>query len=143
MYHSSARNAFFGSLEHVHKTPIMTEIRLRLREATELVAMITTESFERLAVAEGASLTAMVKAPDILVATEVAQPSRIGAGNRLPGRIDTMTHRGVSVEVLGELENGTPMCALCTAQSVADLGLREGDAVWFLFTAFSLIVAAA
>lgn len=142
MYQASARNAFFGSLGSVRKTPIMTEICLRLRDQTELVAVITTESFERLAVVEGATLTAMVKAPDILLVTELSQSSRIGVCNRLPGHIDALTQQGVSVEVMGMLENGTPMCALCTAQSVSELGLREGGAVWFAFTAFSLIVAA-
>jgi molybdate transport system regulatory protein len=142
MYQTSARNTFFGHIKQIRKTPIVTEVVLLLRDDFELVSVITTESFERLAVAEGAAMTAMVKAPDVLLAMDLSRQAGFSARNRLHGQVDTVTSRGVAVEVRGILHNGTPMCAMCTARSVEDLGLKAGDGVLFVFTAFSLILAA-
>jgi len=49
---------------------------------------------------------------------------------------------GAVVEVLGELDDGTPMCALCTIESLERLDIKENDAVWFFFKSIGVILSA-
>lgn len=136
---TSARNTFFGTVSSVRKSPLFTEISLATTAGLEVVAVITNESFERLGLSESDPVTALVKAPWVLVGKDEFR-SKTSARNCFPGKITGIRGDGVAVEIMGELTNGTPMCALITAESVESLDLKEGDPVWFFFKAFSAII---
>ncbi len=137
---TSARNTFFGSVSSVRKSPLLTEVSLTAQSGFELVAVITNESFDRLGLSEGGQITALVKAPWVLIGKD-EHKARTSARNCFPGRVTGIRGDGVAVEIMGILEDGTPMCALITAESVEALDLKEGDMVWFFFKAFSVIVS--
>lgn len=136
---TSARNTFFGTVSSVRKSPLFTEISLTTAAGLEIVAVITNESFERLGLSEADPITALVKAPWVLVGKNALR-ANTSARNCFPGRVTGIRGDGVAVELMGELGDGTPMCALITAESVESLDLKEGDPVWFFFKAFSVIV---
>lgn len=137
----SARNTFFGKILKVRKTPLLTEVSLAVQHDYQLVAVVTSESFEFLALDEGDPVTALVKAPGVLIGKD-DQKTRTSARNCLPGRVTGLRGDGVAVEVMGVLEGGTPMCAIITAKSEETLGIRENDQVWFFFKAFNVILSA-
>ena len=137
---TSARNTFFGSVTSVRKSPLLTEVSLAAQNGFEVVSVITNESFERLALSEGEPVTALVKAPWVLIGKD-EQKARTSARNCFPGRVTSIRGDGVAVEIMGMLEGGTPMCALITAESVETLDVKENDQVWFFFKAFSVILS--
>ena len=138
---TSARNTFFGSVSSVRKSPLLTEVSLAAQNGLEVVSVITNESYERLGLAEGGMVTALVKAPWVLLGKDESK-ARTSARNCFSGKVTGIRGDGVAVEIMGVLEDGTPMCALITAESVESLDLREGDTVWFFFKAFSVILSA-
>jgi len=138
---TSARNTFFGSVTSVRKSPLLTEVSLAAQNGLEVISVITNESYERLGLSEGGTVTALVKAPWVLLGKD-EQKARTSARNSFSGRVTGIRGDGVAVEIMGVLEDGTPMCALITAESVESLDLREGDNVWFFFKAFSVILNA-
>lgn len=137
---TSARNTFFGSVSSVRKSPLLTEISLAVQNGFELVSVITNESFERLGLTEGGQVTALVKAPWVLIGKDEHR-ARTSARNCFPGHVTSIRGDGVAVEIMGMLDGGTPMCALITAESVEALDVKEGDSVWFFFKAFSVIIS--
>ena len=137
---TSARNTFFGTVSSVRKSPLLTEISLAVQNGFEVVAVITNESFERLGLTEGGQVTALVKAPWVLLGKD-EHKARTSARNCFPGRVTGIRGDGVAVEIMGMLDGGTPMCALITAESVESLDIKEGDIVWFFFKAFSVIIS--
>ena len=136
---TSARNAFFGSVTSVRKSPLLTEVSLTAQNGFEVVSVITNESFDRLGLSEGGQVTALVKAPWVLLAKD-EKMARTSARNCFPGQVVSIRGDGVAVEIMGILDGGTPMCALITAESVESLDLKEGDPIWFFFKAFSVIL---
>ena len=136
---TSARNTFFGTVSSVRKSPLFTEVSLTTATGEEVVSVITNESFERLGLSEADPVTALVKAPWVLVGKDEMR-AQTSARNCFPGKVTGIRGDGVAVEIMGELLHGTPMCALITAESVESLDLKEGDPVWFFFKAFSVII---
>ena len=94
-----------------------------------------------MALVEGEMVMALVKAPGVLLGKGGSQ-ANVSARNCLPGRVTGIRRDGVAVEVMGVLTDGTPMCALCTADSLQRLDIRPDDQVWFFFKALSLILSA-
>jgi molybdate transport system regulatory protein len=137
---TSARNVFCGNIVSVRKGPLLTEVSLIAQNGFEVVSVITSESFDALAFSAGTPATALVKAPEVLIGKDY-QKLRTSIRNNLPGRVTSIHDDGVAVEVMGELEGGTPMCALITAKSVNNLNITVNDCVWFFFNAFSVILA--
>lgn len=136
---TSARNTFFGAVSSVRKSPLFTEISMTTTTNQEIVAVITNESFDRLGLSEAEPVTALVKAPWVLLAKD-ENKAKTSARNCFSGKVTGIRGDGVAVEIMGELLDGTPMCALITAESVESLDLKEGDSVWFSFKAFSVII---
>jgi len=137
---TSARNTFFGAVSSVRKSPLLTEVSLTAQNGFEVISVITNESFERLGLIEGGQVTALIKAPWVLLGKD-EKKARTSARNCFPGRVASIRGDGVAVEIMGLLDGGTPMCALITAESVETLDLKEGDPVWFFFKAFSVILS--
>ena len=138
---TSARNAFVGEVCAVKRGTILSEATIRTDSGKEVVSVITNESLENLGVAPGKTLAASVKAPLVMLSTRDGLGAT-GARNCYPGLI-TRIHQGeIVAEVMGDLDDGTPMCALATRESVTSMGLAEGGRVWFLCSAFSVILNA-
>ncbi|MHC1710975.1 MAG: TOBE domain-containing protein [Solidesulfovibrio sp.] len=137
---TSARNTFFGSVTSVRKSPLLTEVSLIAQNGLEVISVITNESYERLGLSEGEPVTALIKAPWVLLGKD-EQKARTSARNCFCGRVVGIRGDGVAVEIMGVLEGGTPMCALITAESVETLDIKENDEVWFFFKAFSVILS--
>jgi molybdopterin-binding protein len=63
---TSARNQLAGTVMSVSLGAVMAEVTIDVNGAT-VVAAITKESAERLRLAEGRSVVAMVKATDVMI----------------------------------------------------------------------------
>ena len=136
---TSARNSFVGHVTDVREDPVMTEISLATRTGLLLSAVITTHSLRNLDLREGSPLVATVKAPLVNVLRPEATPPG-SARNRLPATVLRVARSPVLAEVVGQLEDGTEVCALISGQSADELGLEPGDRVEFWFKALSVVL---
>lgn len=67
---TSARNTFWGTISSVRPGAVNDEIELTMPSGTKLVASITKASTERLGLAEGSKVTAIVKATNVIMAVK-------------------------------------------------------------------------
>ncbi len=136
---TSARNQFSGKIKSIKHGPVTSEITLVLENGAELVATVTEESCRELGLAEGGLATALIKASNIIVATDL-HPMKLSARNQLSGLV-THVERGavnsiVSIDIGGDLI----LTAGITMQSTATLDLHPGQSVTAIFKAGSVIL---
>jgi molybdate transport system ATP-binding protein len=81
---------------------------------------------------------ACIRAEDVAITREMDQVS--SARNRLAGRVRAVIPEGALARV--ELDCGFPLVALVTAQSAAEMALREGENVYAVVKATSVHLAA-
>jgi len=66
----SARNILKGKVKKVEHGAVNTEVTLELGSGTEITAVITKASAERLGLKAGGSAYAVIKASDVMVAVD-------------------------------------------------------------------------
>jgi molybdopterin-binding protein len=66
----SARNALKGTVKNVSPGAVNTEVTVELPGGAEVVSVITKASAERLRLAVGKEVYAVIKASDVMIATE-------------------------------------------------------------------------
>lgn len=66
----SARNALRGNVKQVEQGPINTEVTVELAGGTKIVSVITRHSAETLGLIPGREVYAVIKASDVMVATD-------------------------------------------------------------------------
>jgi molybdopterin-binding protein len=66
----SARNSLKGTVKKVIPGSVNTEIILEVAPGVEVVSVITKFSAEKLGLSEGATAYAVVKASDVMMATD-------------------------------------------------------------------------
>ncbi|MGI8687529.1 MAG: TOBE domain-containing protein [Thermomicrobiales bacterium] len=67
---TSARNQFKGTVTSLKLGGVMADVTIDIGNGQQMSAVITRESAERLGLAEGKAVIAMVKATEVIVATE-------------------------------------------------------------------------
>ena len=66
----SARNSFKGTIKEIHLGAVNSEVILEIVPGVEVTAIITKESVEHLQLQEGKQAIAVIKASDVIIATE-------------------------------------------------------------------------
>jgi len=66
----SARNSLKGTVKRVLPGAVNTEVTVELANGLEVVAIITKESAERLNLTVGKKVYAVIKASDVMIATD-------------------------------------------------------------------------
>ncbi|MEZ4525383.1 MAG: TOBE domain-containing protein [Desulfobacterales bacterium] len=66
----SARNVFRGKIVSLKKGPVNSEVIIKTSEGLEIVSTITTESAERMGLANGSDATALIKATQVMLVSE-------------------------------------------------------------------------
>lgn len=66
----SARNSLKGTVKKVVPGSVNTEITLEVAPGVEVVSIITKSSAEKLGLSEGKTAYAVVKASDVMIATD-------------------------------------------------------------------------
>jgi molybdate transport system regulatory protein len=136
----SARNQIKGTVCGVTIGAVNVEVQIRLNGGEIIVASITKESTETLEIKEGTEVIALVKAPQIIIATDLGG-YRLSARNQLQGKVTKVTHGAVNSEIDIALSGGDLIAATVTNDSVDSLGLGEGQYAMAIFKAGSVILA--
>ena len=66
----SARNTLKGRVKRIAQGAVNTEVVVELINGVEVVSIITKESAERLSLSEGKEVYAVIKASDVMIATD-------------------------------------------------------------------------
>ena len=139
---ASARNQFVGTVKDVRIGTVNAEVHVSLKSGAIIVASITKESAESLAIKSGIEVIALIKAPQIIVVTDFGG-YRLSARNQLSGTVALVKPGAVNAEVDIELKGGELVTATVTNDSVETLGLHKGQADTAVFKAGAVILAVA
>ena len=138
---TSARNAFFGKIETLHKGDIQTVVEISTLGGCRISAVITNHSLERLGLKRGALVAAEVKAPWVTVHRSVDTPPS-SADNVLPGTVERIVRGKVTSEIVVRIADGTELCSIVTEKSRRMLDIRENDVLWAAFSASAVVIHA-
>lgn len=138
---TSARNQLLGSVSGITRGPVNAEIDIRLPGGDTLTAVITNASTDNLGLADGVSVTALIKASWVVVAAGDLADAKLSTRNRLVGTVAAVVRDDVASEVTIALPGGATLAAVITRASADALELAEGDTVTALFKASSVILA--
>ena len=139
---TSARNQFAGTVRQVRAGAINDEIELEVIGGLCIVATVTRESRNELALEIGAKAFALVKASSIILMTESAGV-RLSARNQLAGTVSRVVPGAVNTEVVLQLPGGGSVAAVITNESAKSLALADGSAATAVFKASSVILGVA
>lgn len=139
---ASARNQWFGSIRDVAMGAVNAEVFITLKGGAELVATVTKESVEALGLAQGQEVLALVKAPMVMVVTDL-EGYRLSARNQLAGTVSQVHKGAVNAEVVIALSGGDSVTASITNDSADALGLAAGQPATAVFKAGAVILGVA
>ena len=135
---SSARNQFMGTVVAVQAGPVEFEVTLDLDENTQLIAMITRESAERLDIFPGEELYALIKSSSVMLVTD--HQLKLSTRNQLWGTISHIFRGPINSEVVITLPGNKTVCAVVTTESVQMMQLQEGQEACAAFKASSVLL---
>ncbi len=138
----SARNQFTGTVSAVLVGAVNAEVHISLKGGETIVASITKESLEAMAIKEGIAIVALVKAPQIIIVTDFGG-YKFSARNQLKGTVTDVKTGAVNSEVDIELSGGEKVVTTVTNDSIEALGLSKGQAATAVFKAGAVILAVA
>ena len=115
------------------------EVVLALDEQTRIVAGVTRDSAQSLALAPGLPVLALVKASSVLLAVGAARTS---ARNHLDGTVSRIVAGPIGAEVTLALPAERSVTAGITRESLDRLGLAVGQPASALFKASAVILVA-
>ncbi|WP_020483021.1 TOBE domain-containing protein [Methylomonas sp. MK1] len=136
---ASARNQFSGTVTEVTIGAVNAEVHVGLKGGETIVASITKDSVETLAIETGKKVIVLVKAPQVIVVTDFGG-YRISARNQLEGTVTDVKAGVVNTEVDIALPGGDKIAATVTNDSVETLGLRKGQTATAVFKAGAVIL---
>ena len=136
---TSARNLFIGQVTHINENGLLAEVDVTTRGGLTVTALITERSLKKMGLAEGGQVTALVKAPFVLVDTGEQAPAA-SASNCYRAEVSQVLCDGVVCEVDMTLADGSSAVSVITESSAKRLGLAKGDTVWCSFKAMSVIL---
>ena len=98
---SSARNQFIGTVFALRNGPVDVEVTIQLSDDTQLISLITKESANRLDIALGQELYALIKSSSIMLVTD--DSIKLSSRNQLWGNISKIYRGPINTEVVIDL----------------------------------------
>jgi molybdate transport system regulatory protein len=138
----SARNIFQGTVAEVKTGAVNSEVEISLGGEDKVIAQITNSSAQRLGLAKGKKVTALVKASSVLVMTD-ASGMMLSARNILTGKVTKLSNGQVASEVTIALPSGASVYATITHDAVNELGIKDGKKASGVFKASSVMLGVA
>jgi len=138
---TSARNQLAGTVLGVRTAGGLSQVRLRLEGDEELVAAITPESAETMALRPGSAAYALVKAPWVRITSSA--PRRSTLRNAYEGTIAQVQTGAARTQIVLTTAGGRSIAA-SMAKASGVVGMRRmkvGDAAWAGFATESVILA--
>ncbi len=136
----SARNVWLGNVTHIEKGVVNSVVTVSLKGDDTIVAVITDNSVQRLALETGSEVLVIVKAPSVMLSVAV-DAQKLSARNILRGKINRIVAGAVNDEVIIDIAGGNTVTSILTSESVKNLGLAAGIEVTAIIKASSVLLA--
>lgn len=137
---TSARNALRGEVTEIRTGAVNAEVRLKVSDRVEIVAVITRESAKELDLRPGRPALALIKSSFVILAAG-DEPLRTSARNCLDGVVVRHDRGAVNDEVVLEIDDGKTITATITRESSDALGVKLGGRAKALVKASHVILA--
>lgn len=131
----SARNQFAGKVTNVNKGAVNGIVTLDVN-GVKITSTISLSAIDELGLAEGRDAVAVIKATEVMVATEAP---KLSARNQFAGKITSIQKGAVNDIVKLDTKVGT-VSATISDGAVQDLGLAEGKDAIAVVKATSVMV---
>jgi molybdate transport system regulatory protein len=136
---TSARNEFSGKITRIKTGAVNDEIELEVAGGQKIVAIVTHESTEKLALSLGMEVFALINSSSIIVMSD-DHGAKFSARNLLHGTISRLQPGAVNTEVVIDIDNGGSIAAIITNDSAVALALAVGQNATGMFKASSVIL---
>lgn len=136
----SARNTWAGKIADVDEGAINCTVYITLMGGDRIVASVTRESVDRLALKTGVEVLAMVKAPSVVLCRGLTQ-NHLTACNVLAGTVSRIIEGAVNDEVVLNLPGGSTVTTVAAKESIHQMGLTVGDRACAMVKAASVMLA--
>lgn len=133
---TSARNELSGIITDVENGQVMSEVKIKVSPEIVISATITNEAVKTLGLSEGENVTALIKSSFVLLSKEKL---RATARNNFLTTIKEIIPGAVNCEIKLAVGAQT-LCAIITNDSCRGLNLQEGDSVYAIFKASSVML---
>jgi molybdate transport system regulatory protein len=137
---TSARNALRGTVSEIIDGAVNAEVKVEVADGVVLAAIITRESVKDLELAVGKPVTALIKAPFVIL-TEADGARKTSVRNRIEGTVSRIDEGAVNAEVSLDIGGGKTLTSIITMEALADLGLEAGTPAAALIKAPFIILA--
>ncbi len=136
---TSIRNQYRGIVSHIKTGAVNDEIEIQIAGKQTLIAIITHDSTEELALTIGAEVFALVSASFVIL-MDAKQEGKLSARNRLTGKITRIQTGAVNTDISIALPGGAVLSAVITNESCEEMGLKKGQKITGLFKASAVIL---
>jgi molybdate transport system regulatory protein len=138
---TSARNHFHCQVTHLDIGQINSMVRLDVHGTQTIVANITTDSVNELALGPGRRVTALIK-PSFVRLMPVGSKDVPPLANRITGTISHMCSDGTDIETRIALADGGTLISVCKQEHVSGFGFYEGHQVLAIFDPDHILLVA-
>jgi len=140
---TSARNLFHGSVTKITKGPVNCEVILAIGHDMQVVAHITPDSIERLALEVGSDAFALIKASWVILTEDINGAFKTSARNQFCGEVTHIEKGAVNSDITVNIGGGQILSAVITNQSVENLNLVVGGRCCALIKSSHVLLAVA
>ena len=135
----SARNQLKGTVSAVSEGAVNGIVTIDLG-STQIKADITMEAIKDLGLKEGMDAVAIVKASNVMFATDTERVAGISARNQIAGIVASVKKGAVNGHVAIETADGARIMGSITNEAIDELGLAEGGKALAIVKATDVIV---
>lgn len=135
----SARNQIKGTVKEVKEGAVNAVVVICRGNHNPIKADITMESVKQLELAEGKECYAVIKATNVMFATE--KIPNISARNQIEGTVVAVKEGAVNGHVTIEDKSGVRISGSITNEAIEQLGLKEGDKAVAIIKSTDVMVA--
>jgi len=135
----SARNQIKGTVKTVNEGAVNAVVTICRGHHNPIKADITMESVKDLGLTEGKECYAVIKATNVMFATE--KIPNISARNQIEGKVVKVKEGAVNGHVTIEDEYGVRVTGSITNEAIEQLGLKEGGTAVAVIKATDVMVA--
>lgn len=138
MVQTSARNNFAGTITHIKMGAVNAEITVDIGIQQPLIASITCQSVENMALTTGARTLAFLKSSAIIIG--LPTESKLSARNQLVGTVQHIELGAINAEVSLELSEQHRITAIISLEGLKHLNLEQGQTAIAIFDSSSVLL---
>ena len=138
---TSSRNAYVGKITAIILGGLNDEVELELATGEKVYGQLAHASAVRLGLAVGTEAMALVKATEILLASE-NDDYEVCCRNQFTGKVQKLVRGFVNGEVIVQTPSGLELNATVSLEGINRLRVERGATVTAMFKSSHVLVAA-